>query len=138
MSNNLNLYEKTVHAFNGTALFTALFFPSFLKHIAFSVVLTALLAIVIIAYGIYWYQQHKSPIFSYYPIQFIVCQCIYCIFIWLSFSCKINPMWMLAGLLWTLAIFYISIYVRKHIEITNVQYIIEIAICFIVTYVHIL
>ena len=122
MSNNLNLYEKTVHVFNGTALFTALFFPSFLKHIAFSVVLTALLAIVIIAYGIY----------------FIVCQCIYCIFIWLSFSCKINPMWMLAGLLWTLAIFYISIYVRKHIEITNVQYIIEIAICFIVTYVHIL
>ena len=136
MKNKLNLQEKAIHLFNWMTLLVVLFFPSYITHYIYPTAISTLLGIILILCGISWYRRLKSSDFPSFHVLFaIISQCLYCTFIWLIYLYQIPSEWLLAGLLFLLAVFYIFVTIRKQIDVNNAQLLIEIAVNFIIIFV---
>lgn len=132
MNRDVKLSEKIMHSFLGVQLLVNLFCPTFILKISYLVPISILLIIELIIWTINMNTRQDD---FYYNLIFNIFLLAYCAIMWLFVWYQINPEWLLACLLFLLVIIYVLVSVKKEIRVHNMQMLIEVATCFILTYV---
>ena len=132
------MVEKTIHCYNWVTLAAVLFLPAFLLRPWGPIVNTALLTIVLSAFTIDLFQKRGMCKQQYATLMCVIFQAIYCILLWLVVTSGLQAQWLLAELVFLLVSFYILTCVQKQVSVSDMQTLIELLVCIIVTYVRIM